>query len=421
MKSSTTPAPADTVAAGAVYVFALDPNSAEAVLHEKQKLVASDRAASDEFGSGVALSGTAALVGAPGNNTGSGATGAVYFFSLTSGTQSASQSTETQKLAATDATPLDEFGSSVALSGKTALVGAPLDDIVVTDDKGNNTVFTNAGSVYTFVQTPLTSACTMKTDYATASCSGTFIAASLTELDQYVTEDFGRKGGQTYQNLAISGNLTNVVLNIQSPCQITLDNGISLSGDVVNIDGRQGVDGTGGFQNIDALETVCVLSEQDHAELGANSFVQAGALTLQAAKTAKIGGNATINLGGDLVIVSTGDSSSSIAILDSGSVVTAGSIKLQAPREAQLGQDTIVTADSTISLVSTGTTSSSQAGVQSGAQVAATDLRISSPREAIIGQNAMIILSGNLTMEAAQCSIDGSASVTYGSKTGNCL
>jgi FG-GAP repeat len=407
-----------TVAAGAVYEFVLGAGPIGTVWSEVQKLTANDGAARDEFGASVALNGETALVGAPVNNTGSGATGAVYLFSFTEDAQGNSQWTQTEKFAAKDSAATDAFGSSIALSDNIALVGAPFDDVVVTDDKGNSTTYTDAGSVTVFVQTPLPSTCTPKTDYEAVGCSGTFSAASLSDLDQYVADDFGRKGQSQYQNLTITASLTYIILDIKSPCTITLESGITLSGDFVGIDGRKGVDGTGGFQNIDATATACILSEQDRAELGGYSTVTAGELTLQAAKTAKIGGISTVDVSGDFVMLSTGNSSTSTAILESGSVATAGSIKLEAPLNAQLGQDTIVTADGPISLVSTGTTSNSQAGVQPGAQVKAKDLNISSPRKAIIGQNASVLLSGNLTLEStdtvsgSQAIVDTGANVT---------
>jgi len=222
-----------------------------------------------------------------------------------------------------------------------------------------------------------------------------------------------------------------------------LQSGTALSGDFVSIDGRKGVVGTNAFQNIDATKTACVLSEQDRAELGANSFVKAGELTLQAATTAKIGGNTTVGVDGDLVIVSTGNSSSSVAILDSGSVVTAGSIKLQAPQNAQLGADTIVNAtdlnissprgatigknafialSGNLTLESTSNASGSQAIVDVGANVAvAGNAEIVSGNEAILNKNVTLTVSQNLNMQAGKCTVNKSAVVTAGSKSGNCL
>ena len=86
----------------------------------QQKLIASDAASGDFFGISVSLSsdGNTALVGAYGKSF---QTGAAYIF-----TRSGSTWTQQQKLLASDAATNDYFGTSVSLSsdGNTALVGA---------------------------------------------------------------------------------------------------------------------------------------------------------------------------------------------------------------------------------------------------------------------------------------------------------
>ncbi len=84
------------------------------------KLTASDAAAGDLFGVSVAISGNTALVGAlVGANGGLNSdSGSAYLFDVTTGNQIA-------KLTASDVTLNDRFGRSVAISGNTALVGAP--------------------------------------------------------------------------------------------------------------------------------------------------------------------------------------------------------------------------------------------------------------------------------------------------------
>jgi hypothetical protein len=89
------------------------------------KLLASDGAASDYFGSSVALSsdGTTAIIGASYNDpSGVSNAGAAYIFKTSNGTTW----TQIAKLTASDAAASDYFGSSVALSsdGSTAIVGA---------------------------------------------------------------------------------------------------------------------------------------------------------------------------------------------------------------------------------------------------------------------------------------------------------
>lgn len=97
-------------------------NRATPPLTERQRLTSSDADRYDTFGYRVAVSadGTTALVGARGEGNAVGeAQGAGYVFAF-----DGTQSTETQKLTASDASKTDFFGSSVALNadGTTALV-----------------------------------------------------------------------------------------------------------------------------------------------------------------------------------------------------------------------------------------------------------------------------------------------------------
>jgi hypothetical protein len=97
------------------------------------KLTAGDGAANDYFGSSVAISGTTAIVGAYGDDDNGSSSGSAYLFDTATGAQIA-------KLTASDAAANDEFGSRVAISGTIAIVGAYQDD-----DNG-----ANSGSAYLF-------------------------------------------------------------------------------------------------------------------------------------------------------------------------------------------------------------------------------------------------------------------------------
>ena len=104
---------------GAVYVF-----QRQGVwgTQEVQKLWASDAKKYAGFGTRLAVAGSYALVGSPDHDRdGSSAHnyGAAYVFELVRGGWY-----EVAKLQASDGTPLDYFGSAVALSGQEALVGA---------------------------------------------------------------------------------------------------------------------------------------------------------------------------------------------------------------------------------------------------------------------------------------------------------
>ncbi len=116
------------VAAGAAYLFDITTGN------ELLKLTASDAAPFDNFGNSVAISGTIAIVGAEEDDHERVDSGTADVFDTTTGN-------ELFKLTASDAAFRDEFGTSVALSGATAIVGADFDD----------NPFNDSGSAYVFV------------------------------------------------------------------------------------------------------------------------------------------------------------------------------------------------------------------------------------------------------------------------------
>ncbi len=118
---------------GAAYVFA--PSGASWT--QQQKLVADDGAVDDQFGCSVAVSGTTAIIGAYSATIGSTySQGAAYIFAA-----SGAAWTQQAKLVAADGTTQDDFGYAVAISGATAVVGAPT--------RGAAYVFTRTGSTWT--------------------------------------------------------------------------------------------------------------------------------------------------------------------------------------------------------------------------------------------------------------------------------
>lgn len=86
-------------------------------------LLGNDSAASDVFGDAVAVSGDTAVIGAPSNDTPAGSTGAAYVF-----VRSGATWTQQAKLVSNDAAPSDHFGRAVDISGDTVVVGAEGDD-----------------------------------------------------------------------------------------------------------------------------------------------------------------------------------------------------------------------------------------------------------------------------------------------------
>jgi len=114
---------------------------------ETQKIVASDRAVNDYFGFSVGISGNYAIVGAfseDENATGGGTldlAGSAYVFKNNSGTWS-----EQQKIVASDRASGDQFGSSVAISGSNLIVGAVYQD----KDAAGLNILVSAGASYIF-------------------------------------------------------------------------------------------------------------------------------------------------------------------------------------------------------------------------------------------------------------------------------
>ncbi len=123
---------------GSAYVYVRDP--ATGIWSEQQKLLASDGAASNAFGTSVSLSGNTAIVGSPSNTYDGFRTGAAYVYVRDPATGIWS---EQQKLLATGITANDSFFAiSVFIEGDRAIVGAPREDITTTD----------AGAAYVFVR-----------------------------------------------------------------------------------------------------------------------------------------------------------------------------------------------------------------------------------------------------------------------------
>jgi len=119
-------APGNSAAAtrgGAAYVFARDQGGPDS-WSEIAKLLPSDPQAAANFGSSVALDGDIAVVGAMGDDGPGFRRGAAYVFYRSGVVPGTWQ--EIKKLTADDAADQDEFGISVAVSGDLVIVGADL-------------------------------------------------------------------------------------------------------------------------------------------------------------------------------------------------------------------------------------------------------------------------------------------------------
>ena len=112
---------------------------------QQQQLTAADGAALDQFGAAVAISGDTAIVGAPYDTVGANFhQGSVYVF-----TRSGNTWTQQAQLFANDGAAGDEFGWSVAIDGDTIVVGADADDVFANADQGSAYVFFRSGTTWT--------------------------------------------------------------------------------------------------------------------------------------------------------------------------------------------------------------------------------------------------------------------------------
>ncbi|MCY7350129.1 MAG: hypothetical protein LH606_05620, partial [Cytophagaceae bacterium] len=180
--------------AGSAYVF----EKSGSTWTQTQKLVASDRAAEDFFGNSVGISGSTLVVAAVlededasgGNRVGNA--GSAYVFEKSGSTWS-----QTQKLVANDRGVGDYFGTSVAISGGTIVVGAFFED---QDASGGNTL-TDAGSAYVFEKSGSTWTQTQKlvaNDRAADDYFGRSVAISgSTIVVGSIQEDEDASGGNT--------------------------------------------------------------------------------------------------------------------------------------------------------------------------------------------------------------------------------
>ena len=122
---------------GAAYVYTRDGGS----WSERARLVADDGEAWDGFGGAVSLDAGQAIIGASSN--GAAGQGAAYVF-----TGSGADWIQQGKLVASDAFNGDGFGTSVALSGGTAIAGSLFSDLVVAQNAGAAYVYTRTGGVW---------------------------------------------------------------------------------------------------------------------------------------------------------------------------------------------------------------------------------------------------------------------------------
>ncbi len=130
--------PSNITDAGSAYVF----TRSGTTWTQQAKLVTSDAAASDFLGSEIAIDGDTIAVS--GYQVGATDAGAAYVF-----TRSGTTWTQQAKLVASDAAASDNFGISVAINANTIIVGAQNEDPANITDAGSAYVFTRSGTTWT--------------------------------------------------------------------------------------------------------------------------------------------------------------------------------------------------------------------------------------------------------------------------------
>ena len=122
----------------------LEESAAPDAVGQPFQLLAANGAQGDSFGTSVAISGDTAVIGAYGYDVGVDDKGSAYVF-----TRNGSVWTQQAKLLATDGAQGDFFGDSVAISGDTAVVGASGVDVGANSNQGSAYVFSRSGGVWT--------------------------------------------------------------------------------------------------------------------------------------------------------------------------------------------------------------------------------------------------------------------------------
>ncbi|CAM8671775.1 FG-GAP repeat [Comamonadaceae bacterium] len=210
--------------AGAAYVFV---RSGSAWIQQAY-LKAPNAGVSDNFGSSIAISGDTVVVGAPleesnqttitngstaSTDNSASSAGAAYVFVRSGNTWS-----QQAYLKAPNAEALDNFGSSIAISGDTVVVGAEL-------EASNQTTITNGSTAST------------DNSASSAGAAYVFVRSGSTWSQQAYLKASNAGGGDFFAaSIAISGDTIVVGANAEDSSQTTITNGTAASADNTGTD-----------------------------------------------------------------------------------------------------------------------------------------------------------------------------------------
>jgi hypothetical protein len=184
----------DGPSSGSAYIFVRDDDE----WSQQTKLTSLDAEQGDLFGSSVSVSGDTAIVGAHGGDDGGSSSGSAYIFVREDGEWS-----QQAKLTASDGASGHYFGYSVSVSGDTALVGA----------YGHDNVGLFSGSAYVFTrhdgewsqQAKLTPSDIEDYDFFGRSAS---LSGDKATITSYQDDDRGDNSGSAYVFVRNSGEWT---------------------------------------------------------------------------------------------------------------------------------------------------------------------------------------------------------------------
>ncbi len=217
---------------GSAYLFDIsDPAKPTQLL----KLLPDDGEAGHRFGNSVAISGITAIVGASNHDENGSDSGAAYLFDITTGIQIA-------KLLPDDVTMGDSFGVFVAIDGTTAIAGAYHDD-----DNG-----VSSGSAYLFdATTGQQIAKLLPHDGATNDQFGLKVAISgaTAIVGSYLDDDNGDDSGSAYLFDATTGRQIAKLLPDDGAASALFGISVAISGDTAVVGAQLGDDNDNGVDS----------------------------------------------------------------------------------------------------------------------------------------------------------------------------
>ncbi|MBZ5574863.1 MAG: FG-GAP repeat protein [Acidobacteriia bacterium] len=286
---------------GAAYVF-LKPRGGWRDMKENAKLVASDGAPGDTFGS-VSVSGDTVVVGAQAATiNGNQFEGAAYVFvspNMVSTNAERPILTETAKLTASDGKGGDRFGGAVSISGDTIAVGA-------------QTASSGAGAAYVFVKPPTGWVTTTETAKLSPSDAGGFLGGSIATNGSTVAAGAmaAHENGAVYVYVAVDGRWANMSETAQLVAvkrgwsfsqSVTVDAGAkAIAVGAPQGNGRQNgagdvfifVEPPGGWQNTSRYRYRVFASDGQDGETFGVAVSISGKVLVVGASAARIGNNA---------------------------------------------------------------------------------------------------------------------------------